>query len=43
MWLGMKDEVLREIAKTIGQAEQEGIEIDRFLITGHSMGGGLSV
>lgn len=43
MWLGMRDEVFREITRTVREAEAVGIVPDRFLITGHSMGGGISV
>ena len=43
MWLGMRDQALLEITKTLEEAEAQGIQVDRFLITGHSMGGGISV
>jgi hypothetical protein len=43
MWLGMREEIFEEITKMVRQAEEKGDGIERFLITGHSMGGGISV
>ena len=43
MWLGMRKQVFGSLTKTILEAEEAGEAPDRILITGHSMGGGISV
>lgn len=43
MWLGMREAALEGLSRCIDEMADEGMEPERLLITGHSMGGGISV
>jgi hypothetical protein len=42
MWLGMKDKVLEGLEKVVLDMQEEGRWPERIVISGHSMGGGMS-